>query len=353
MLKNCKIHGIGVNSDDYHAQNAERCTPEYAMSPSSLKLFQDCPSKYKAGYNPPDSDAKTFGNLVDSLFLTPSQFEHRYVVPPEKYIDIGMQCPICQSITDSKKCAKCKTDRKEVKIEKDWNFGAMFCSDWRDEQRGKEIISNTEYLNARAAFKTLRDDETIASFRDASDTQVLVKGEWHDEATGLIIPVQCLIDLAPRRGTEWANNLGDLKTTRNSGVKAFSRWSYQCLYHQQAGFDLDMFNAATGESRQSWCFLLVENYAPWQVGRRILRPESADPDRDETLLGLGRATYKRALKKYAQCLKSGLWPAHDEIDTFTEMVCEPWQNFEAASQMAEIQYDEALAEAEEKIDLIP
>lgn len=324
------------------------------MSPSSLKLFQDCASKYKSGYNPPDSDAKTFGSLLDTIFLTPEQLEGRYVVPPATYTDIGMECPICHSVTDSKKCAKCKTDRKEVKIQKPWNFGADICAGWKTAQGNKEIVSNTEYLNAQAATKALNDDETIASFRDASDTQVLVKGEWKDEATGLIVPVQCLIDLAPRKGTEWAINLGDLKTTRNAGVRPFSKWAYQCLYHQQAAFDLDMYNAATGENRQSWCFLLVENYAPWQVGRRILKPESSDPERDETLLGIGRATYKRALKRYAQCLKSGIWSAYDEPEVFTEMVAEPWQAFDASTQMAEIQYDEALAETEpESLEVTP
>ena len=58
------------------------------------------------------------------------------------------------------------------------------------------MISLNELDNAIAAKNRLLADGTISAFHAASDKQVHVTGEWLDEKTGLIIPVQCLIDFA-------------------------------------------------------------------------------------------------------------------------------------------------------------
>lgn len=353
MLTNCKIVGVGVDSESYHQQEAKRGSKEFIMSPSSLKAFDLCAERWVLGYNAPESEAKDWGNAVDILALTPELAKSRLAVIPATYKAIVMECPTCHSQTDSAKCQKCKTDRVKVEVSKDWNFGAMACSDWRDEQGGRLVISNKVYEEAKSAVQRLRDDETISAFLDASDKQVHVSGEWHDEATGLIIPVQCLIDCVPRNDSEYQRMLGDLKTTRNASQKAFGKWCYQAAYHVQAGFDLAMYRAATGEERTEWGFLLSESFAPYQTGRRILRPDYSDPNRDETLLGIGRATFTRALKRYAQCLKTGTWTTYDEPETFTEIIAEPWHAMEESSKMAEMSYAEAIQETDENPDLIP
>lgn len=325
---NCKIAGVGVNSDTYHSQAAKRGTPEYFMSPSSLKLFADCPSRYIAGYNPPDSDAKAWGSLLDTMLLTPIQLPERYVVRPSTYKDA-------------------KTGE-----EKPFNMNATVCKEWVAEQEGKEIITNKEYQDARAAVKRLKSDETIKSFLDASDTQVHVVGEWRDQKTGLIIPVQCLIDLVPRKDSEFQKSLGDLKSTRNAGLKPFSRWTYTAGYHIQAAFDLAMYQAAvnpnndtSGEERIQWVFVIQENYAPFETGRRMLGND---------FIEIGKHAYESALRKYAQCLKTGNWNGYDPEDEFTLILPEPWMAFEESSNMAELNYEEAIEESEntDKPDLI-
>lgn len=308
MFKNCKIEAIGVNSDSYHAQEAARGTTTHFMSPSSLKLFAECPSRWRAGYKPPESDAKSWGSLLDTILLTPNQFEGRYAVKPSTYPDA-------------------KTGES-----KPFNMNSTWCKAWVEEQGEKEVISTKDLIEAQSAVKRLKSDETINSFLETCETQVHVTGEYHDKATGLIIPVQCLIDCVPDKNSEFQKSLGDLKSTRNAGQRPFSRWCFTAGYHIQAAFDLALYCAATGEDRVDWIFIVQENYAPYETGRRLL---------SQDFLDIGRAAYQNALLRYARCLKSGIWSGYDPEEEFSLVSPEPFMQFEAMSEAMEADQNEA------------
>ena len=242
----------------------------------------------------PDSDAKDFGNLLDTLVLTPEKFDKRYVQQPSTY-------------------------RNEKKEEKPWNNNANACRAWHEEQQGKQVVSHKELTAAIAAKDRLLKDDLIASFIAASDKQVLVQAQWHDDETGLTVPVRCLMDLVPRLDSEFSKTVGDLKTTRTAALQSFSRDVFKMGYHIQAAFDLDLLVAATGEDRCSWVFVIQESYPPWQTGRRLL---------SEDFLALGRAEYQRILGLYCRCLKAGVWPGYDDTDEAIQgwslVAPEPW-----------------------------
>lgn len=277
-----KIVGKGIDSRAYHAGKMEnlRGSPKYAMSSSSLREFGKCPSRWVKGYNPPDSDAKDWGKLLDTRLLTPHLFESTYAIKPVIYT----------------------TDKGE---EKPWNGNATVCKEWIEEHKGVEIVSVSDVMACDAAIKELRADEIISAFVDASDTQVLVSGYYQDKKTGIELPLECLIDLAPRSDTEFAKCLGDLKSTRNAAIAPWQRWCFQAGYHVQAAFNTDLYVAATGEDRNTFCFILQENFAPWMPAKRLL---------SQDFLDLGRAEYKRLLENYCQCLKRGQWPSYDDTD---------------------------------------
>jgi len=313
-FQNAKIVGIGVNSDAYHSQPIEnRGSKDFVMSPSSLKLFSECPSRWKSGYQPPESDAKDFGSLLDCLLLTPDQFESRYAVKPLTYP------------ADGKK--------GEPTTEKPWNGNSTWCKEWVESQGNKAVISKTELDNAKTAVKRLMSDETIAELLATSKTQVHVKGEWHDKATGLVIPIQCLIDIVPNGDSPFQKSLCDLKTTRNAGQSQFARWCFTAGYHIQAALDIDLFMAAvnpnkdeSGQDRNTWLFIVQENYPPFEIGRRML---------SQDFTAIGRATYQHALGRYAKCLKTGLWPPYDAPDEFSLIVPLPFMEFEAIQDKLE------------------
>lgn len=314
-FQNCKIVGVGVNSDTYHSRPIEsRGTPEYIMSPSSLKTFMECASRWKAGYEPPESEAKDYGNLIDCLLLTPESFKDRYSIKPDTY-----------PAEPTKKGG-------EV-IQKPWNGNSTWCRDWIALQGDKTVISGAELTNAQNAVKRLMADETIAAFHKSSNKQVHVKGEWHDKATGLIIPVQCLIDFVPKKDSEFQKSLGDLKSTRNAGQRPFQVWSRIAKYHIQAAFDLDLYMAAVnpdkkqdGEDRLDWIFILSENFPPYETGRRILSQDK---------IQLGRLVYQDALAIYAASLKTGKWSGYDLDEEFTRIEMEPFEEYESLSNHIE------------------
>ena len=331
-FQNCKIVEVNANPAKYLAGNgAKRGDQGLIVSSSTLRTIAQCPSRWLAGYESPDSEAKDYGSLLDLLALTPERFDERYIVRPETYTN-------------------------KDKETKPWNSNATVCRDWSELQSaaGKEIVRKDAVLEVQAAVAELKADEILNAFVEASDKQVWVTGEWLDEGTGLIIPVQCLVDLVPRRDTEFAKCLGDLKTTRNAGVRVWQRWCATAGYHVQAAFNTDLYMAAInpernkdGEERNTFCFVVQENYAPFQIARRML----SDLSGIETLFGIGRTFYQSALKKYARCLKTGNWPCYDDtplaIQGWTPIEAEPWMAFESAAQVMEEQQAEAMAESED------
>lgn len=322
-FQNCHVKGSGIDSQAYHAEKGRRGTKDFRMSPSSLKLFARCPARWVAGYSLPDSGAKRWGSIIDARLLTPEQFEQRYVLTPTHYTRDGER----------------KAWRNDLRIPE--------VAKWVEENKGKEFLTKAELDECDAAIKRLLSDETILSFHTASDKQVLVVGEWRDEDTGLVVPVECLLDYVPRLGTEFAKCLGDLKTTTNAALSPFQRWCYTAEYHIQASFDTDLYVTATNEDRCSWCFIVQENFAPWQTGKRLL---------SQNFLELGRSSYKKLLALYCRCLATGKWPGYDDTDEAVQgwSLVEPDPWMESAGMFAPKfeTPDDAPPEAETE-DVIP
>lgn len=299
-----------ANPETYHARLHARGSAEFAMSPSHLKEFARCPSRWFNGYEPPGSEAMEWGSLLDCLLLTPGQFNSRYAVIP----------------SDAPK----KPSKSQLNAKKPSADTLLAISWWKDfnvSHPDCEIISADLLADCKAAINRLRSDDVAAAFIDASDKQVLVQAEWHDEHTGLVVPVRCLMDLVPRLETEFAKCLGDLKTGRSAALVPFQRQCFELSWHVQAAFDTDLYVAATGEDRNSWCFLVQENFKPWQPGKRLL---------SQAFLELGRVTYRRQLANYCLCLKTGVWPGYDDTDEAIQgwSLCEAEPFMESAATFA-------------------
>lgn len=289
-FQNCRVIATGVNSGEYHKDNVARGKPEFKVSPSVMREFDHCAKRWIDGYELTEAWARRWGNLLDCLLLTPEHFDERYIVRPETYLH-----------------EKSGENRK-------WSANATDCKNWIADniKAGMELLTPEEHTDARAAVEKLLADDIIKVFVESSDKQVLVEGEWHDEPTGLTIPVRCLIDLIPRNDTIFYKGLGDLKSTRSAALRAFQKDAISKGYHIQGAFNLDMYRAARPEEdRMNWCLLVQENYAPWTTGHRF----SEDmPDQPTNFVHFGRKVYRRILGNYCYCLKTGVWPTYDDHD---------------------------------------
>lgn len=350
-FKNAQIVAIAADPVKYHEQKFERGDPNLIVSSSMLREFGHCPSRWRAGYVSPDSDAKDYGSLLDCRALTPEQFEKRYSIQPEKYKSPGMECPQCHSVTDSKKCSACKCERMPVIVEKDWSNASLTCKEWNEREKaaGREIASQKEVTDCDLAIKRMMEDETIKNFHESSDKQVWLSAEWHDEPTKLAVPVKCLIDYVPKIDSEFADNLGDLKSCRTGAVLPWQRDCFKRGYYLQGGMYRAIYQEATKESRTTFCFIIQENYPPYQTGLRMLSQEFAAE---------GQRSCERLLSRYCKCLKTDKWANYDvgpnTSQGWTVVEMEPHMQFESLSQQMEDNQAELLGESmPEECDVIP
>ena len=316
MFKNATIKSRGANPVEYHKLEGERGSKEFVMSSSALRLFAACPSKWRAGFEMPPSASLEYGSLFDTIVLLPEHFAEQYAVSPATYEETGMECPSCKSVTKAQKCKECKCERMPVKIDKPWNYGATVCDEWRNARlaEGKEIVSPAELAEAEAAKRRLFEDAILRGFIEACDKQVWIEAEWHDEATGLVVPVKCLIDLLSRKDSAFASSLGDLKTTKDASVTKWERWAHYAGYEIQAAWNLDLAAAATSREFDHFLFVLSESFAPYQTGRRQMVCDPMDEQGVADDIASGRRQYRRIMADYCACLKSGKWPGFDETD---------------------------------------
>lgn len=314
-FQNCKIVDVGAAAEEYHKPQAERGSKEFVMSSSALRsVFVKCPSAWRAGWTLAASDSLEYGSLFDCLVLTPDLFANRYAVQPSTYLADGAK----------------KNDPQQ---EKPWNNNATFCREWKAAQKesGKIVVSMGEISEAQAAVRRLMADSQIKAFIDGSFKQVWIKGEWHDEGTGLVVPVQCLIDLVEKEVPLTRQRIGDLKTTKNAAPLPWARWARFAGYDIQAAWNLDLFNAATNRGIDLFEFVLSESEFPYQTARRVaIDPRTGDPESDEgSAIVSGRRQYRRMMADYCKCVKSGFWPGYDDTDESsngaTELRADPYE----------------------------
>lgn len=294
MIANAKIVAVDADPAQYHGSSGKRGTANFQMSASAMREFMRCPDRWRRGFDLPSNRSLRFGSLVDAQLLAPQFFEKRYAIRPDEYTN-------------------------EEGETKPWHSRSNTCREWLAEHDGLEVVSKDEVEEGRKAIASLVSDEVAANYIKACDCQVWVAAEWLDKPTGVTVPIRCLIDLAPRKDTEFAMTLGDLKTTSNAAQMAWQRFCYSTGYHIQAAWNLALYNAATGDERDRFCFLLVENVPPYQPAKRMLHAD---------FLGFAQQQVKRLMSAYCGCIKTGRWPGYDDTDEAVQgwgiVNAEPW-----------------------------
>jgi exodeoxyribonuclease VIII len=289
-------------------------------------------------YEPPESEAKRFGELVDCLFLTPSQFHHRYAVVPA-------EAP--KRPTSAQLMAKKPSEETQKAI--------AWWAQFEKDSDGKTIVKQDEYSAANACVDALVSDEFISLLRNSCDTQVWVEAEYVTES-GIAVPVRGLIDMLPREDSDlvavapiYAKMALDLKTTRDASLRGWARFALAVGYHVQAAIYLDLLRAALPEREfTSFGFILVENFPPHTIGKRLMEDDSIE---GKGAINSGRRIYQNALELYARCLKTGRWPSYDDTDIslaggWTVVQPDPYQEMGAQFAPKFVAEEEAGAESE-------
>ena len=247
---------IETNCQDYYSRTATRLNPRGGpVSKSLLWDFHKSPYKWIHGRNKESSKAMELGTLIHLAVLEPEKpLESLVAVSP--YVDYRT---------------------KEAR-------------EWRYSQRmaGKIIATEEEVGIAQACAEVFREDYA-QKFQAETQNEVAVFGKIGETE------VKGMIDLVPTG----LDCLIDLKTTASiDSLENLQRNIVSRGYHWQAALYLDLWNAASGESRTRFVFCFIETDYPH---------ETAWVELSENLIDIGRAGYMNAVAKWQQCVATNIW----------------------------------------------
>lgn len=275
---------FGMMPAQYHAigEGIDRGKREFVMSQSELRKFSRCPRKWLFGQPPKTSAAMEWGSVLDILLLTPERAEALIVAHPEKYI---------------------ATDKKE----KAWTEKSITCKAWvaEREKEGKIVVSPEYMSEAWRAVRRLQAEADITDILSASKTQVCLRVEYHDEETGIVVPMKCLLDILPNEESDYGDSVFDFKTTNSAESRKWTRHVYDFGLYYQAACYLEAVNAATGLKYRNFGHIISESYAPYEPTVRLL---------SQDFLTLGRSDLESDLRHYCRCLKKGWFPGFDRAE---------------------------------------
>lgn len=170
--------------------------------------------------------------------------------------------------------------------------------DFQNEHKDKIILKADEWnlvIQIRDSVRRYAPAKDILDCRGQGEVTVV----WQDPVTGL--HCKGLLD----RFVNWMNwpTVTDLKTCYGSvAPDEFSREVAKHHYHVKAAWYLDgLSQLADAERRFIW--IAVEKDAPYCVALH---------EADDQTIQEGRRIYRRLLNKYAECLKTDVWPGHEE-----------------------------------------
>lgn len=136
---------------------------------------------------------------------------------------------------------------------------------------------------------------------------------WTDLRTG--VRCRCRPDWMPHRQENGRLVVVDYKTAKAVDEAALQRAVYERGYHAQAAFYLDGVKAAglAGDQEPAFVFVFQSKTAPYLVHLIEL---------DFPALTLGAARNEKALRRYAECERTGIWPGFN--DRITYLPLPPW-----------------------------
>lgn len=247
----------GRSFADYHGDKT-------TIGAGGLRLIQRSPAHYFYALNAPPAEpteAQTLGSLIHCAVLEPDAVDDRYAVRPPM-------------------------DRRTKE-------GKAAYADFLASLGARTEVSADQMQAAREVQMAIRAHPRAEFMRDGRSE---VSVYWTDEVTG----VRC------RMRTDFVSDdfpvIVDLKSCADAREEAFMRSAWNYGYAITAAWYLDGWKAATGEKRD-YIFAAWEKDAPhasqWYYA-------------DSLLVEAGRERYRRLLKTYADCRRTGAWPAYSE-----------------------------------------
>jgi hypothetical protein len=265
-LPACGIHH-DVSFDDYALWPAANF--------STVKAIRNTASKCKYAIDNPKelSTAMALGQALHVATLEPARFDGMFHI-----------CPPCDRRTKEGKElyeAECRKAGGKILI-----------------REGDESLGEVERVRGMsAALHALKSADPFLHGAGRNEVSML----WKDEDTGLMCKgrVDRLIENFP--GLDLPV-IVEIKSTKNANAWGFGKDVDTMSYAAQAACYRAGYTATAGKAPMH-VFLAVESFAPFDAAVFTLDDES---------MQTGLLQYRQMLKRYAECLKTGLWPGYPD-----------------------------------------
>ena len=252
-----------------------------AMSNSAMKELARSPWHYKNRVSKTPTRRLMSGTLAHCAVLEPDAMSARYVVTPE---DAPRRPSAAQW--------NAKKSSPESEAAKSWwtSFNASL--------EGREVISHDEYELTKAQLQAVLAVPELSGLLSSGYAETSVF--WIDEATG----VYC------KARPDWVHPLSDgrvilldLKTAADESPPGFAKSVASFGYHRQDAHYRAGFEAATGKQVAAFIFAAVTSAAPVLAVPYHLDDQAANQGAEEVA---------ELLALFAQCQRTGIWPAYGE-----------------------------------------
>ena len=179
------------------------------------------------------------------------------------------------------------------------NFNTNASKDARDAARADGLVPILahDYERAAEAAAAVKADPIIGPAFEAGDAEVSLF--WPDPETGVIRRAR--YDWLTPQVEGRRRLIVDLKTARSAEPNAFGRAAADFGYAISAANYVDGAIACGLSDDPAFLLAVVEQQQPYVVSTFQV---------DDDLLQLGRALMRSAIKTFAKCTESGVWPGY-------------------------------------------
>ena len=273
-----------IDIDDYHSQ---RCCPGPSVSSSGLRvILRDCPALFYAfsDLNPARFEKKVstafaFGKAAHALVLGEPEFNSKFILSPFD------------------------------------NFMTKEARAWRDDQKREIVRKEDMEIILQMVAAQRRSAECMRAFTEGVAEKSIL---WQDRVTGIWLksrPDWLPIKPEKRFTTEY-------KTADSIKPRKLNSAVFDYGYEMQAALTRDAIATVIGANPLGIAHVVQEKSAPFLVDCRLFTPEQID---------FGRMEYRKALRIFAKCLETDVWPGYTSEASYFETpfwVSKAMENFD-------------------------
>ena len=182
-----------------------------------------------------------------------------------------------------------------------WHGSRAVCKAWLNLQRQKRltVISPNDIEKIKGMARALINDPAV---RDHGALNGLIEHSWFwkDRETGIWLKVRP--DASPQGSLDFI----DLKKTHSVLPNDLQRSIREYGYFMQGALVGEACEQILHQKMQTFSLMFVEDTPPHCVELVTLKDHAAPGDISD--LDCGRQANREALRTFARCLKSGVWP---------------------------------------------